>query len=270
MGDIKPEEAATNIVSGFINLTSPLKAEASTGLPDTLTKAAPDIAQPFADIGANRTTFGSPIYIEPKFKAGPLSELGREDTGEGWKVIARGLSKATGGTRLDGGWLDEQPEVYRYLVEQYLGGLYSFPRDITKAVFNEPRPNETFAQRVPIIKTFFGKGGNYVPMNKFYKYTTKKFGVDRQPDMEGLYSQYLNTDTDSPEWKEERKAFPLETDEELLRQYGDTRAMVREINRYWREGGYGDNRKEYLEALNSAYNEFNQMYVKKKAKYRGK
>ena len=88
-------------------------------------------------------------------------------------MVAQGVNAATGGTKTTSGWADLQPEQYRYIMEQYLSGLYGLGRDTVNLVANEPKPGQNITDRLPFVKSFMGKGGEFAPKNNYYKNTTK-------------------------------------------------------------------------------------------------
>jgi len=259
IGDISATEAGTNIMSAFINMASPIKADSGEGAPTTLAELAPDPIQPFADLIANRNFFGSPIYTKQGYQTTPRSELGREDTGAGWKMIARGLNAARGGTSSTSGWLDLQPEQYRYITEQYLGGLYGVGRDAVNLATTEGREGQTLTQRLPFVKSFVGKGGEFAPMNQYYKNTNKSFGLTSKPDMDELYAIYNDEDFDEATWAELEEKYPLQTDERIIDAYNVASSELKALRRDYQDGLY-ESREEYYADTNEVYKAFNRLF----------
>ena len=258
LGDISPEEAGVNIVSGFTNMTSPIKTEGTEGLTSIVNFAIPDPAQPLWDLVVNRNAFGSTIYT-PKAEYGtlPQSELGREETGDVWKFIARGMNSLFGGTDTVESWAGVQPERYRYVVQQLLGGAYGFGRDTVDLVAGEAKPDQVLANRIPIIKSFFGRGGEFAPMNKFYE------DYDR---LSSLYAVYNDKEPD-PEAQAENKAkFPMQTNPEVMDAFGDALSALRKINKDNKDDAY-DSRESMLKDKNEVYKGFNRTYAEVKRKY---
>lgn len=250
LGDISPEEAGVNIVSGFTNMASPIKTEGTEGLTSIVNFAVPDPVQPLWDLVANRTAFGSKIYADkPQYGTLPKSELGREETGEGWKFIARGINSLFGGTPTVESWASAQPEQYRYVVSQLLGGAYGVGRDTVALFTDEAKPDQTTVERIPILKSFFGKGGEYAPMNKFYE------DYDR---LAALYAVY-NDEGRNEEKAENEAKFPVQTDSRVMDAFGDAQSKLRSINEKNRNGEYGS-REEMVEARNEVYKDFNRIY----------
>ena len=258
LGDISSEAAATNIMSGFVNLASPIKAESSEGIGTSIAGLAPDTLQPFADLIANRNHFNSRIYTEQGYSTTPKSQLGKDDTGAIWKMVAQGVNAATGGTKTTSGWADLQPEQYRYIMEQYLSGLYGLGRDTVNLVANEPKPGQNITDRLPFVKSFMGKGGEFAPMNNYYKNTTKSFGLRAQPDMDQLYDVYVNNE-DTEDWKENQERYPVQTDERVMEAYGEADSDIKALRQDWRDGYYATKEEMYAD-LNEVYKTFNKVY----------
>ena len=257
LGDISPEEAGINIVGGFTDMASPIKTEGTEGLTSIVNFIVPDPVQPLWDLVANRSAFGSPIYKEQGYSTTPKSELGREDTGEGWKFIARGMNSLTGGNTTVEKWGSMQPEQYRYIVSQLLGGAYGVGRDTVALVTDEAKPGQMLVDRLPIIKTFFGKGGEYAPMNKFYT---------DYDELRAIHSSYTNSGEDPEAWAENKAAFPVQADTRVMDAFDTALSEIQSINDNARGGAY-DKPQDKYDALNDVYKEFNQVYGEvKKAK----
>jgi hypothetical protein len=256
LGDIPPEEAGVNIVSGLWNFATPIKTEGTEGLSGPVSFLVPDVGfQTIYDLYENRNAFGSQIYTERnKYDTTPESELGREDTGEVWKFIARGMNSLFGGTSTVDSAGDAQPEKYRYIVQQLLGGAYGSGRDIVSLATDEAKPDQMLLNRIPIIKSFFGSGGKYVPMNKFY---------EDYDELNALYAVYNDEEPDSEKQAENEAKFPMQTDPEVMDAFGDALSELRKINKDNRDGDYAS-REAVLEAKNEVYENFNRVYAKAK------
>jgi hypothetical protein len=256
LGDIPPEEAGVNIVSGLWNFATPIKTEGTEGLSGPVSFLVPDVGfQTIYDLYENRNAFGSQIYTERnKYDTTPESELGREDTGEVWKFIARGMNSLFGGTSTVDSAGDAQPEKYRYIVQQLLGGAYGSGRDIVSLATDEAKPDQMLVNRIPIIKSFFGSGGKYVPMNKFY---------EDYDELNALYAVYNDEEPDSEKQAENEAKFPMQTDPEVMDAFGDALSELRKINKDNRDGDYAS-REAMLEAKNEVYENFNRVYAKAK------
>ena len=255
LDDIPPEEAGFNIVGGFMNMASPIKTEGTEGLTSIVNFIIPDPTQPLWDLVVNRSAFGSKIYSDKsQYGTLPKSELGREETGEVWKFIARGMNSLAGGTDTVEKWTSMQPEQYRYIVQQYLGGAYGFGRDTVDLVAGEAKPDQMLVNRIPIIKSFFGKGGEFAPMNKFY---------DDYDELNALYAVYDDEEPDPEKQAENEAKFPMQTNPEVMDAFGDALSELRKINKDNRDGDYAS-REAMLADKNKVYEDFNRVYAKAK------
>jgi hypothetical protein len=255
LDDIPPEEAGFNIVGGFMNVASPIKTEGTEGLTSIVNFAIPDPVQPLWDLVVNRSAFGSKIYSDKsEYGTLPKSELGREETGEVWKFIARGMNSLAGGTDTVESWASMQPEQYRYIVQQFLGGAYGFGRDTVDLVAGEAKPDQMLLNRIPIIKSFFGRGGEFAPMNKFY---------EDYDELNALYAVYNDEEPDSEKQAENEAKFPMQTDPEVMDAFGDALSELRKINKDNRDGDYAS-REAMLADKNKVYENFNRVYAKAK------
>jgi hypothetical protein len=164
------------------------------------------------------------------------------------------MNSLFGGTSTVDSAGDAQPEKYRYIVQQLLGGAYGSGRDIVSLATDEAKPDQMLMNRIPIIKSFFGSGGKYVPMNKFYE------DYDR---LNALYAVYNDEEPDSEKQAENEAKFPMQTDPEVMDAFGDALSELRKINKDNRDGDYAS-REAVLEAKNEVYENFNRVYAKAK------
>jgi hypothetical protein len=114
----------------------------------------------------NQNFFGSPIYKESQFDNAPGSELGRASTGEGYKWLARTINDVTGGSEAVRGKIDLQPEIYRQMVEGYLGGPYQLAKQVVGLKDAEG------ATDIPGLKGFLGSGSEYAPQTQYFENST--------------------------------------------------------------------------------------------------
>jgi hypothetical protein len=164
------------------------------------------------------------------------------------------MNSLAGGTDTVESWASMQPEQYRYIVQQFLGGAYGFGRDTVDLVAGEAKPDQMLLNRIPIIKSFFGRGGEFAPMNKFYE------DYDR---LNALYAVYNDEEPDSEKQAENEAKFPMQTDPEVMDAFGDALSELRKINKDNRDGDYAS-REAVLEAKNEVYENFNRVYAKAK------
>jgi hypothetical protein len=158
------QDASFELIGGLFSLLSPARIQGGD-LQSTLVSLTPLWGKPIADLAINQNFFGTPIYQQEREDTGPAAELGRATTGEVWKSIARGLNEITGGSPATGGYMNFQPEGYRYVLETYLGGWARLAEQ-TLDFAEEPT-----GKNIPIVQGFLGKGFDYAPQNKYKKNT---------------------------------------------------------------------------------------------------
>jgi len=199
-------DATGALANGFVNVVSPVRTQGSEAS-EAAFSVFPSLLKPFADLTANKNFFGTPIYNEQFDKTRAQSALGREATGSFYKWIAKSLNDATGGADTVPGFVDFQPERYKYLVENFGGGTYRTMRD-TANLFGPRTDGETGVQTIPAVRNFVGKGAEFAPMNHYFDNTSKMQSI-----------VWAAGHSDEPGWAAVQQKFPLETSSTILQTY---------------------------------------------------
>jgi hypothetical protein len=196
LGVIKsPEEAGVlisdalgKVAAGALNAASPIRGEVED-VPSAAQSLMPSMAKPLTDVFIfNRNYFGSPIYrSQSEFDNRLKSALGKPGTPEVYKKFASFMNEATFGSKYTSGFGDAQPEIWRYLVTQYTGGL---GRIADQTLAKGIDPEKPLYQQIPVLNSFVGKGSEYGPMNDYYKLTGKGTPIEGKPAMEIVYKNY--------------------------------------------------------------------------------
>ena len=149
----------------------------------------PSVAKPLTDVIIfNRNYFNSPIYrSQSEFDNRLKSALGKPGTPEVYKKFASFMNEASFGSKYTSGYFDAQPEIWRYLVTQYTGGL---GRIADQTLAKGIDPEKPLYQQIPVLSSFVGKGSEYGPMNDYYKLTGKGTPIEGKPAMEIVYKNY--------------------------------------------------------------------------------
>lgn len=252
------ESAGLDVATGLFALLSPARVQGGD-LERTLVSLTPLWGRPIADLAINQNYFGSVIYQPEREDTGPAAELGRATTGEIWKTIARGINEMTGGSAAQGGYVNFQPEVYKYILKTYLGGWGR----LTEQTFNFAEEPEV--KNVPVIQGFMGKGFDYVPQNKYRANTEKLSKIIARVD-----------NMSDAQFAREMKNNPVALDPRIIEAYQETdRALQRmykqrrEDQRVLKEQGASDNDKRalleyYRIEMNKLWSAFNYTYDKVK------
>jgi hypothetical protein len=247
--------ATLEIAKGFAQATSPVRVSGENVPQNIASVVIPSILKPFSDVVINRNYFGSPIYNKQFDSSYSKASLGREYTGDIWKMLAMGLNEVTGGSGNISGTMDLQPEAYKYLVESFGGGAYKSVRDLLN-VKPSDEAKGVQVKDVPFVRSFVGSGSEYAPTNKYYDNTAKMDG----------FIKAARYDSEA-EWAAKQRKFPLETSPEVLAAYYEVDKYKDKINDARREAldALGKDstpaqRKEIIEAARDMQSEVFKMY----------
>lgn len=112
----------------------------------------PTITQIGHDISHNTDVWGRPIHREDiAGKGTPNAELGAKNVANWAYAIASWLNKATGGSKIESGFIDINPSNLQYAVNQVFGGLGSTirrTREFGESLFGQA---EFETQNIPIL-----------------------------------------------------------------------------------------------------------------------
>jgi hypothetical protein len=223
----------------------------------------PNLVKPFGDIAINRNYFSTPIYTEQFDADRAASSLGREDTGRVWKWIARSLNDMSDGYGSVPGKVDFAPEAYRYFFEAHAGGLYRFGEDTVKFITEDNKDDKSLAQRIPVVRSYVGKGGEYVPMTQYYKNAAKVGALVRQEKYE------------PEEFIEATEKFPVQADPRVMESFKEAEKARDALGRSRREElqvtSDPEARREiidrYRDEERQVFMDFNRTYNEVKAEY---
>lgn len=126
--------APVDIVKGFISSQLPLgrQIENFDSPLDVIKLAFPDPGMPALNVLTNENAFGEPIYNEPFNKEQALSSVPRASTPQAYKDWASWLNDNSNGHGKFAGFLDSPPEAWKYLIDQYTGGIGKFVGSIAQ------------------------------------------------------------------------------------------------------------------------------------------
>lgn len=248
------QAASLDVITGLFALLSPARVQGGD-LERTLVSLVPLWGRPVADLAINQNYFGSAIYQPEREDTGPAAELGRATTAEMWKSIARGINEMTGGSPARGGYVNFQPEVYRYILQTYLGGWGRLTKQVSDFA-EEPE-----AGKMPIVQGFVGKGFDYVPQNKYRESTA---------DLAKIISR-IDSLSDA-QFTREQERNPVLLDTRVLGAYQDTERALqrlykqrREDQKILKEEGASESDKRalleyYRVEMNKHWSAFNYVY----------
>lgn len=262
VGDISPMAAAVTSANAFRQMALPFRVAGSGDfITDVMTMVSP--TAPLVEAERNVNPFGAPVYRVNPFSDMPRSEGGREDTPEIWKSIARAVNDMGGSTYRPGA-ISREPEWYEHIVARYGGGLFNFGKDVTNFFAADPREGQTLLQRIPVLKAFVGKGGEYAPMNNFYRNT-----ADMKPLSELYSDENLGPEEWQQRWDAERREAPVLTDERVVEAYDAATDELKALRSDFRAGAY-ESREAYYADTNEVYKEFNRLFNEVRREYQNR
>lgn len=170
-------DTSTFLARSFAGAFSPINFAQSDKLSSSIIKAGtPTMFKPIADVAMNENFFGTKIF-EENFPAGtpkPESQLGRRTTPEEYKAISKWLNEVSGGGEFRSGSIDVQPEIFEYIVDQYIGGTGQFAKNImaTTEGLVDAAAGEEFdleTRKIPFARRFAGENSRYIDQSQYYK-----------------------------------------------------------------------------------------------------
>ena len=170
-------DTSTFLARSFAGAFSPINFAQSDKLSSSIIKAGtPTMFKPIADVAMNENFFGTKIF-EENFPAGtpkPESQLGRRTTPEEYKAISKWLNEVSGGGEFRSGSIDVQPEIFEYIVDQYIGGTGQFVKNImaTTEGLVDAAAGEEFdleTRKIPFARRFAGENSRYIDQSQYYK-----------------------------------------------------------------------------------------------------
>ncbi len=185
-GKQKPAAALKDAVDGFSTM-APIDYTGNAG--SAAVNLTPTIAQPFAQLIANKDFFGKPIYKRSDWnKRDP--EWTKAYRGSSSFLVngTRWLNELTGGDEVKKGWLDLNPAIIEHLFESYLGGVGKTLNRSAKTVSMLWDEDLRQWRNVPVASTFYQEGderSNGSQLNReYFEYR------DEHEDVEHMLSGY--------------------------------------------------------------------------------
>lgn len=177
-GRRSPLDIGADMLTNVITAFNPLGGTPLDSSHGWLRMALPDLADAALDIQTNRNFQGRQIYYgDSPLQAGgsPRSKVGsaKESFGVDWNSVAKLVNWITGGDEAHRGYVDMQPEIWRYLAGTFGGSsLRNIERlvDVGLGLYRGTMLGEEFpdANDYPIIRRYFGEGpSNPYPTNYY-------------------------------------------------------------------------------------------------------
>ena len=154
LGKQTTEDAIKKSLVGFTGML-PIDFTANGG--DVVVNVMPTILQPFAQVRANVTHFGTPIYKDNDFnKKYPSWTKAYKGTNSSLVAATKWLNELGGGNNVEsGGLLDWNPAVIEHLFESYLGGMGKTFNKMATTVSMIWDEDARIARNIPVASSFY-------------------------------------------------------------------------------------------------------------------
>ena len=148
------EDAIKKSLVGFTGML-PIDFTANDG--DVVVNVMPTILQPLAQVRANITHFGTPIYKDNDFnKRYPSWTKAYKGTNSHLVAATKWLNELGGGNDVDsGGLLDWNPAVIEHLFESYLGGMGKTFNKMATTVSMIWDEEARISRNIPVANSFY-------------------------------------------------------------------------------------------------------------------
>ena len=249
----------------FLGAFSPINFSKSKNLTSSIIRnGAPTALKPFADLSQNENFFGGQIFNEnfegstPK----PDSELGRNQNGKeyrlaDWNVISKWLNKATGGSEAIPGFIDANPESFKYIIDHYVGGLGRFIRNSVEVTDKIISGEKIDQNKTPFARRLGGEVNRAIDRNSYY---------DRKNDLKLLVAE-LEKVKQGKETKLPVKVLGQASAlvklskkfDKRLKNFREIKVKIRKIKEYDRKN---KSLKKIEDAEDKLYDAFNKTYLK--------
>ena len=145
------------IKKSLVGFTGMLPIDFTANGGDVVVNVMPTILQPLAQVRANVTHFGTPIYKDNDFnKRYPSWTKAYKGTNSTLVAATKWLNELGGGNNVDsGGLLDWNPAVIEHLFESYLGGMgktFNKAATTVSMIWDE---EARIARNIPVVSSFY-------------------------------------------------------------------------------------------------------------------
>ena len=195
-------EFAKDISGIAVGAFSPVGIAYSGESVDLGKTAVPSFIKPVFDVYINEKWTGAPVYKEQYFGSKlPISSTKLKNTEEFYRDFTKMLNQVDlpalgieGGGEADPGSINISPDVIKYLLQSYLGGMYTTAErsynGIEKAVdVSQGINRDVTLNEIPFGRIFTAEPENYTDAIEFYRYKELLRGTPDKPG-KGLVTSY--------------------------------------------------------------------------------
>ena len=224
--------------------------------------AVPSAIKPVVDVALNEKWTGGPVFKEQLYGGKlPQSSVKLRNTEELYRDFTKMLNKADapylgirGGGEADAGTFNISPDVVKYLLQSYLGGMYTtIERSIstTQAMSDvlDGIERDIPLDKLPFARIFVGEVTDYGDQGEFFQYKEFLRGTPDKKDRGILnsYEEYEKIGIRTGDYSQQDdfikrsdfKPVYLEVDAELKRiekRLKEISALERKLEVEWKEG----------------------------------
>ena len=165
---------------------------------DAFGTAVPSFLKPIYDVQRNQKWTGAPVYKEQFYGSKlPKASTKLRNTEEFYREFTQMLNKASGGGNADAGDWNISPDILKYYMESYLGGLYTTTMRavgpdglIAKGIdISQGKNRELTLNEIPFLRIVTAEPENYTDAQEYYKHKEFLVGAPNEPEL-GLVTSY--------------------------------------------------------------------------------
>ena len=174
-GDISVGKNVAQTFNSTLNAFNPIGGASDLFSMAGLARAAtPDILNPLVELPSNKDWKDTPIYPDQnpfdKYEK-PRSQQYFSSVSAPSKFIADKLNRITGGTEIQSGLVDLNPEALDHLISHFFGGM---GKDALRPFTGDG------INKLPVVQRFAGGHTNYYDQENYYKLRSEVFQADAQ------------------------------------------------------------------------------------------
>lgn len=171
-----PLKGTSRMVSTVMDAFNPLQSAS------ILQTISPTIADPFVQVGENKTFFGSPLMPE----GNPFAKFDTPDSQKHWgsvretsKFIAQQINNLTGGNKIKPGLVDISPETLDLVFDTFTGGMGRFILDTAHLPFDMASDSFEFS-KTPVFRKVLGTKSEYKTTTDYRENTSHIYQLIEQ------------------------------------------------------------------------------------------
>jgi len=240
----EPLEGTSRMMSTALDAFNPLQSAT------VLQTLSPTLGDPFAQVGENRTFYGSPLMPEGNvFDKTPLPDSERywSSVRKPSKLAASLINRATFGDKVKPGFIDVSPETLDLIFDTFTGGAGKFLANTLALPYNVIT-GDMAIHKTPIVRRLVGAKSEYKTVTDYIKNTRHIYQLQER------IKEY-------PE-----KASKLRKDRTILliKQAKNTDKSIRRLNKLAKKVKTKESKDRLKERIKKIRRGFNKKFIKYK------